>query len=1190
MAGSTGSDLEEEATKKQIEEKVWTDMLAAQNHVSSPVDEEKHPDSVLTPIRRRSLYTPGIATRSPQDILRKPPLPTTVISQAERDHLHNLAMPESWPLSRLAQLRASNTGRSTPSELDYTHLGVMKLGTLRVTNGAASPVSQDPDRDVSPVPEPILDTASQEDFQTASEGGRSEEERPTARSSGSVDFAFAPERLSADMMTPPLDSVTSTVLPTYLDPFTPDHTPLTSRNSYEPNIINPSDPVRGRGLPVEGNSIRRKPLPPTATSRRGDQVSSVTVGCAVNPRNKVGSYLDEARSAQVGMTPAQPLGDSANFNDFASPHMRNPSPDVWKAFIHAAEERHADNGSREDAFLKLTGSHKSQQDSRDVPGLLQNRPADYSHDRAFHQGDSGYNSNTSLETTGSAQMSYITSPHLISTGSADLRNAPASSKCHGASSPENRDHVTTKGTIAGYTPNSGRGNGPATIAAWTDTSFSPEKQPLRSNPPQKTLPSPEKSRKLQKRRPKSQPPLQRIPVSADDVSVDHEVPPIPTFIADLHFERMNNFPPLDCDPSLQHTTAGNLATGPNPTASDTRFAPPTHGTDDSTIKDKPSLFQKLASRARSRSRSRPREKQMLYQSDEESDKSSIVRSPSWSEYGNKKKKERKEKEKAERELQKRLRRESSADRRRGTGSSSRFRSRSRAHSSQHEPTPTPTDFGTVSETLGRGPYDIARSSLEVEHGTADKGIQPHHINSHEPSEHTGEGMLKDGDAQSRRRSRSIARPAVAKNKNMRLMNDVPTKLSRPHSMFVGADRPPVPALPVANWRALERDHEGGVSMGQRLGSGQNPYGASPATSMLDLRPRDKPEQARHSSTPNEIPSSPADKFVPMEELIDKLLDASDAETKETILHQMRQQRRGPRGGLGDTCQPTASVVADTPKNVGAPVQTVQSPNQDPPWSKNANADKPPNTFSRTEERSRPQSMFADAPPMPPLPNAERLQQHEARKSASKMGQSRTLIAPQRRAPEAPKPDLWAGCAMETEYTKANKQGATDWEGHQQAWSQRRRSAGEALLLKQRPSELVHGSDEADHDDASEEPASQPIVHRAQTAGPEPPCLAQDQSKAFHRPWTSLHSQEIPHSNVTGSSQPDSQVAAAAQAFERLSGRYDGGLEYGYEPGFGLGGSAGTRAKRTGATRKSVHTSQDYGLDLSDVPIFVAPSE
>lgn len=1193
LAGSTGSDLEEEVTKKQIEEKVWTDMLAAQNHVSSPVDEEKHPDSVMTPIRRRSLYTPGIATRSPQDILRKPPLPTTILSQVERDHYYNPAMPESSLLSRFARLQASATGRSTPSELDYTHLGAMKLGTLRITNGTTSPIPQDRDRDVSPVPASSIATASQEDFHTASEGGRSEEERPTARSSGSADFTPGPGRLSAHMTTHPLESVTGTVLPTYLDPFTHDHTPLASRQSYEPISIYRSDPVLGRGLHAEGNSIRRKPLPPTATSRRGDQVSAAAMDYAANPRCDVGSYVDEPRSGELGMTPAQSHGDFANLNNFASPHMQNPSPDVWRAFIRAAEERHADNGSQEDAFLKLTGGHRFEQDGGDVHGLLQSRSVDYSHGRAFHHGDSGYNSNTSLESTGSAQMSCISSPHYISTGLTGVHTVPASTEFHGDSSPENRDHVTTEAPIAAYTPKSRMENGPATNDTWMGTSFRSEKQPLGSNPPLKTLPSPEKPRKLQKRRPKSQPPLQRIPLSVDDVSVNHEVPSIPTATADLHSEGMNKSSPPDCAPIFQHTGTDNLAVGSNPVASDTRFAAPSHGTDDSAIRDKPSLFQKLASRARSRSRSRPREKQMLYQTDEESDKSDksdIMRSPSWSEYGNKKKKERKAKEKAERELQKRSRRESSADPKRDARSRSRSRSRirprSRAPSSQHEPTPKLTDIVTVSESLGRGPYDTARSSLEAEHGTAGKGIEPHHIKSHMPGVQRSEGILENGDAQGRYRSRSIAKPVVAKNQNMRTMDGVSAKPSRPHSMFVGADRPPVPALPVANWRALERGHGGGTSMGPRLGSAQSPYEASPATSMLDLRPRYGPQRARDSSTPDEISSATADKVVSMEELIDKLLDASDAETKETILHRMRQQRRGLLGGSRDSCQPTASVVADTPKNLGAPLQTIQSRYQDPSLSRGANADKPPNTFSKTEDRSRPQSMLADAPPMPPLPNAERLQQHEARKSASKMEQSRTLVAPQRRAPEAPKPDLWAGCAMETEHKRANKQGGTDWESHQQAWSQRRRSAGEALLSRDRPSRLLDDSDDADHDDASQEPAPQPIIHRAQTAGPEPPCLAQNESKAFHRPWISPYSQDIPQSNPKGSSQPDSQVATAAQAFER----FEGGLQYGYEPGFGLGGSAGTRAKRTGATRKSVHTSQRYGVDLSDVPIFIAPSK
>lgn len=53
-------------------------------------------------------------------------------------------------------------------------------------------------------------------------------------------------------------------------------------------------------------------------------------------------------------------------------------------------------------------------------------------------------------------------------------------------------------------------------------------------------------------------------------------------------------------------------------------------------------------------------------------------------------------------------------------------------------------------------------------------------------------------------------------------------------------------------------------------------------------------------------------------------------------------------------------------------------------------------------------------------------------------------------------------------------------------------------------------------------------------------------------------------------------------------RFAGGLGYGYEPGFGLVGSAGTRSvgKMANASRKSVGESLNYGLDFSDVPVFL----
>lgn len=78
--------------------------------------------------------------------------------------------------------------------------------------------------------------------------------------------------------------------------------------------------------------------------------------------------------------------------------------------------------------------------------------------------------------------------------------------------------------------------------------------------------------------------------------------------------------------------------------------------------------------------------------------------------------------------------------------------------------------------------------------------------------------------------------------------------------------------------------------------------------------------------------------------------------------------------------------------------------------------------------------------------------------------------------------------------------------------------------------------------------------------------------------------------VTKSSQPPniSQPSPVPQknAIESLFDRYSGGLEYNYERGVGFSGSAGTRGQAEGAPRKSKELSEGYGLDLSDVPMFL----
>jgi hypothetical protein len=55
-------------------------------------------------------------------------------------------------------------------------------------------------------------------------------------------------------------------------------------------------------------------------------------------------------------------------------------------------------------------------------------------------------------------------------------------------------------------------------------------------------------------------------------------------------------------------------------------------------------------------------------------------------------------------------------------------------------------------------------------------------------------------------------------------------------------------------------------------------------------------------------------------------------------------------------------------------------------------------------------------------------------------------------------------------------------------------------------------------------------------------------------------------------------------------RFAGGLGYGYESGYGLSGSAGTRNSGNflgaGAGRKGVEVAGRWGVDLSDVPVFL----
>lgn len=103
------------------------------------------------PIRRRSLLQPGIVTRKPvvgNDSRQS--LPSQLKSSEKLQGLsYHQAKSNSSPLLDFAALTppipCSTPGQrvQTPNSQDYGHIGVFKLGSLRITNGAASPTPSD---------------------------------------------------------------------------------------------------------------------------------------------------------------------------------------------------------------------------------------------------------------------------------------------------------------------------------------------------------------------------------------------------------------------------------------------------------------------------------------------------------------------------------------------------------------------------------------------------------------------------------------------------------------------------------------------------------------------------------------------------------------------------------------------------------------------------------------------------------------------------------------------------------------------------------------------------------------------------------------------------------------------------------------------------------------------------------------
>lgn len=1152
---SQGSDLEESVmVADQIKERAYYDSLAAQNHISSPVDEDMHPDSVMAPLRRKSLYTPGLATRNPNDILRKPPQQDSVESQKDRDYYYDPTKSQFSPLSQLAARSAGEDGRSTPSNLQYSQLGGLQLGTLRVTNGTASPVPGNRGPDLayrSPTPE----SKSQDEFFTASEGS-----------------------VTGDLSTPLPPRVGS---------------PLRFENK----------PTPGLQTGLEDGHTSHGSFPfitetPNGSATMAHEYMSELDGSPF-------SYSDTPTSKEI-----TPEDDSLDDEGIVIPQAEGPAADMWRRFIGGAETRHGATVTREDAFRRLDGNSPSVSDSQrlSVPSFMTSR---YSISTEVPKTDSGYSSNASLS---ASQATIATKDDQEIRPEMVPETMPRRSRV--LSKPrEMPQRVSMQGDYLSQPIGPAPRNysfsviprhalpapAPSLSALSLSQTGSPSQPSARSS-------SSNLVRKLQKPRPKSQPPqLDSIAMQRIHELGEANIPRVPSLVATQLAERLRQFPLLEHTfPSSHHTTYSESISPTEPKPILIRFPSPANALE-AAIPSSFTMPSKSEEKRKSRSRAPSQHRAGATTGEEERGPNPIVRSPSWSDFGGgKKRKEEKRQAKEERGVEKRLAKEEKEFGKRlqkdkkdfekqvkkdqNKERSSRSRSASRTSPKSSEPQSsqyvTPAniaDFGTVTECLGGSPYDIATSMFPSASSTA-SNWHPHQISTAMPRPRSTVGMdeavaAESARARSRARSQSSGRPSMPTDDELSSCQRFIGSRPRPQTMIVHA--PPMPALAAVDLRTHDLEW---------------------------VRSRRRSQSFSGAKLPSD-------------------LSFND------------------RGGLpGRSIRPEYLVMDAPPVPALPSIQQVKQ-------------------REAQISRSRPQSIAVDSSPISTPPTSQMVEWEACQVSLSPSPSKDAMARPRKTKTSKLVPDLWCHGSLEKKGPKAvglsaaitssNDTSSNDeepsnssdniWEAQRRAWSQRRKSVvdifdngkpGAPTIIENndRSSSTARASTFEPQDFTSSEQASRSgpsnLAFLPNALGSNPHIPTQETFHHAPRPLAatserpaSYHSVAFQESSRPGPSpltQPPiteleprfpaptgfraetqshtmprkrvgSGTSTPTAAFERLTGRYAGGLQYGYEPGCGLGGSAGTRSAKTEASRKSVEVSRGFGLDLSDVPVFVAPT-
>jgi hypothetical protein len=545
----------EEDVIQQIKEKArQARVTALRQPVEVIIDEEGYEERIFPPTRKKSLFTPGLATRNPDDLLAKPPQ-TPVRKISERDYYYNPHLSENSPLSRIAALDLANrpftpiARSATPADLDYGNLG--GLGALRITNGVASPV-------------------------------------PSVRSA-----ALASRKSSATLRTQTDYFSLQTVRPTSRDfrPFLQEvRRSGEFSNGYQEYIKGQAAEISKVEQPIDQSPEQITPWPQIIPHNEGIEY--------LKKRSKSVPSLPQAdRTSLIALNYMAEISDNpftSDDNELMSPLEATTKPNEIEADLF------------EEQATQSRSSMESLRDGLDLP-VIQNHASDFGQSTfqmlaKIGKSSSTLNVNMAESNMKKAQPTNIeaNSKHSSSSSLQSLRKQPLPSKEKDVR-PTNRmseaerlfgprsslqDVIQPQRTSARPSPvtvsttitsrssvfTASAKNSSDTIPTIASTTSANTTNSKSSTP----------SKRLQKPRPTSMPPpSNRVTIQIHpDIEVNHLIPPIPNDVAERNARRHEELPPLEHTlPSVHHEALELEDMQPQPISDPVKFPTPSASID-----------------------------------------------------------------------------------------------------------------------------------------------------------------------------------------------------------------------------------------------------------------------------------------------------------------------------------------------------------------------------------------------------------------------------------------------------------------------------------------------------------------------------------------------------------------------------------------------------------------------------------